>query len=50
MLAFADLFPLILADGAVGAEDMAAFLALADDPGFAWRESLTIATWGRRPT
>ena len=26
------------------------FFALFDDPAFAWREGLRIATWGRRPT
>jgi hypothetical protein len=49
MMAFADLAPALVEAGAVGAGDMAAFLALADDPLFAWRESLTVATWGRRP-
>lgn len=48
MLAFRDLAPALVTAGGVGGKDLAAFLALADDPGFAWRESLTIATWGRR--
>jgi hypothetical protein len=48
MLAFADLAPALVQTGAVDAEDLAAFLALADDPRCAWRESLTVATWGHR--
>jgi SAM-dependent methyltransferase len=49
MLAFAQLRGPVTAGGAVTAEEYDAFLALADDPAFAWREGLTVSARGRRP-
>lgn len=49
-LAFAGLKELLTADGLVTERDFDDFMALFDDPAFAWREGLRIATWGRRPT
>jgi hypothetical protein len=40
--------PLVEA-GRVTAEEFRAFLELIGDPRFAWREGLTVSTWGRRP-
>lgn len=40
--------PLVEA-GHVTAEEFRAFLELLGDPRFAWREGLTVSTWGRRP-
>ena len=47
--AFAELRDAILERGVVMADEFAGFIALTRNPAFAWRESLTIAAWGRKP-
>jgi SAM-dependent methyltransferase len=47
--AFAELREQVVAAGGVGDEEYGAFLALADDPDFAWREGPLVSAWGRRP-
>lgn len=39
----------LTAAGVVTAADFEAFLGLLGDASFAWREGLTVSTWGRRP-
>ena len=47
-LAFAGLKETLATQGLVAERDFDDFMALFDDPDFAWREGLRIATWGRR--
>lgn len=46
--AFVELRGLIVERGSVTAEDFDAFVALTRDPGFSWREGLTMAVVGRK--
>lgn len=39
----------LTAESRVTAEEFQEFLELIHDPSFAWREGLTVSTWGRRP-
>jgi len=48
-LSFAGLRESIVAAGRVEEREYDQFLALYDDPSFAWRDALRMATWGRRP-
>jgi SAM-dependent methyltransferase len=50
VLAFAQLQEEITGRGVVTGAEFAAFLELFDNPSFAWREGLTVAAWGRRPS
>jgi ubiquinone/menaquinone biosynthesis C-methylase UbiE len=47
-LAFREVMDRVVSAGAVGAAESQEFLALLDDPGFSWREDLTVSAWGRR--
>jgi SAM-dependent methyltransferase len=47
--AFDELRERVVASGRVGNEEFGAFLALADDPEFAWREGPLVSAWGQRP-
>lgn len=47
--AFAELEELVIAEGQVTVREYRAFLALAEDPAFTWREALMVAAWGRKP-
>lgn len=47
--ALAEIRDLVVAEGAIDGDEYDAFLALADDPDFAWRESVMISVRGRRP-
>lgn len=49
MMAFAQLEEVVVAGGRVTAGEYREFLALRDDPGFAWREALLVSARGRRP-
>jgi 2-polyprenyl-3-methyl-5-hydroxy-6-metoxy-1,4-benzoquinol methylase len=49
MLAFEQLLDPVVAAGRVTEREFRDFLALAEDPAFAWREGLTMSTWGQRP-
>jgi SAM-dependent methyltransferase len=49
MPAFAELRESVVAAGRVTDEEYGRFLALPDDPSFAWREATAMAAWGRRP-
>jgi len=49
LAAFDELRDQVVASGRVGDEEFGDFLALADDPGFAWREGPLVSAWGRRP-
>jgi len=48
-LTFEQLGPEMLALGELDERELAAGIALADDPGFAFRSQWTVAAWGRRP-
>jgi SAM-dependent methyltransferase len=50
MPAFAELKDQVVAEGRVSGEEYDEFLALADDPGFLWREAMTMSVFGRRST
>ena len=50
MTAFAHLKDAVVADGYVSEQRYSDFLELQDNPSFAWREGLTMAAWGRRPS
>ena len=50
MTAFAHLKDAVVADGYVSEQRDSDFLELQDNPSFAWREGLTMAAWGRRPS
>jgi hypothetical protein len=39
----------IVAAGFMGEAEIAAYLALLDDPGFTWLGPIVISVWGRRP-
>src|SRR5262249_10745775 len=39
----------IVAKGVLTAEDIDRFIALHDEPGFAWMSPICVAAWGRRP-
>lgn len=47
--AFAELKDAVVATGGVSAQEYDDFLALYRNPSFAWRESLRMSAWGRRP-
>jgi SAM-dependent methyltransferase len=49
MPALAEIKDLVVARGRVTGPDYDAFLALSDDPTFAWQEGLMMSVWGRRP-
>ena len=49
MMAFADLADDVITSGFVRRADYAAFLDLARQPDFAWREAMTVSAWGRKP-
>ena len=49
MMAFAQLREAVVAEGWVTAREFDMFLGLASDSSFAWRETLTVSAWGRRP-
>lgn len=48
MDAFRELHEAVVAGGAIDEADYRAFLSLADDPTFAWREGVTVSARGRR--
>jgi len=48
VMAFPKVMGAVVSAGAVSEKDSREFLALFDDPGFSWREDLTVSTWGRR--
>lgn len=50
VVAFVELKDLIVARGKVTAEEFDDFIALTRSPDFAWREGLTMAVWGRKPS
>lgn len=49
MPAFAELEDQVVAEGRVSGEEYNAFLALADDPEFLWREAMMMSVVGRQP-
>lgn len=50
MTAFAHLKDAVVAEGRLSEQQYSDFIALQENPGFAWREGLTMAAWGRRPS
>ena len=48
MMAFAQLQEAIVSAGYITAPEFSAFLQLANDSSFAWREGLTMSVWGQR--
>jgi hypothetical protein len=48
MLAFAQMRDTIVGMGRIDGPTFQAFLDLADDPSFAWREGLMVSAWGRK--
>lgn len=49
-LAFEGLKDPLVTDGLVSERQYEAFMALYDNPAFAWRDGLRTSTWGRQPT
>lgn len=50
MMAFAQLKDAVVAEGRVSEQRYDDFLELQENPDFVWREGLTMAAWGRRPS
>ena len=48
-LTYRQLRDLILASGKVSARELDQFMALPDDPSFAFRFFLVMSAWGRKP-
>lgn len=48
--AFVELRDLIVEQGTISSDAFDAFIALTRNPDFSWREGLTVAAWGRKPS